>query len=300
MQKFFLLQLITFLAAFLLFQIELIVAKLILPHYGGSYLVWGACVVFFQAFLVLGYWYSHVVGKKISIAYVTRYHLILLLIPLLSFPGRPLVIEPTQPSWPLAMGVFWELFRTIGLVFFVLSTISIITQNWLAASQLPQRFNPYSLYAYSNFGSLAALLSYPFLFEYFFNLDVQLKFWRWGYFLLIAIYAVACGVIQGQRQDKVTADKRRAIPGVDILRWLLLGAAGVMLFLAVTNMITLEIAPIPLFWVITLSIYLVTFILNFKEKSWCPAWISKKVHLLLGLSVLLFFFFLSTYTPHPY
>lgn len=290
MKKIRLLNFITFLSAFLLFQIELIIAKIFLPHYGGSYLVWGSCIVFFQAVLLLGYLYAHYVIRALGIARYRYAHLALLFLPLLFFPGKPLIVTYTGSSFSLAADVFFRLTVTIGPVFFVLSTISLFTQAYLAGSTLPARDNPYALYSVSNLGSFAALLTYPFVFEYFLPLSGQLAVWRGLYFFLIALHIVALPAIKvmihDAREEKQSVEREK----LDVRRWFLLGAGGAMMFLSVNNIITIKIAPLPLLWILPLSIYLLAFVLNFKRSPWCPAWVSGKIHVVLGFSVLLYFF----------
>lgn len=280
---------IVFLSAFLLFQIELIISKILLPYFGGSYLVWGACVVFFQAILLLGYYYSHLALRKIGIYKYRYFHMAVWLLPLLFFPGRPLTSIHTR-YLPMVIDVFLQLFIAIGIVFFVLSTTSVIFQGWLAASDLPERKNPYILYAVSNLGSFAALLTYPFLFERFFNLDTQLISWRIGYFILVLLYLAVFRMIKVNYTPEEKEDKIVSINLNRRVSWFLLGASGVILFLAVTNIITSVIAPIPLLWVVPLCLYLVSFVLNFKEKPWYPRWIKDNFYTIAGFSALLFFF----------
>jgi spermidine synthase len=289
MEKIFILDVLIFQAAFLLFQIELIISKIVLPIFGGSYLVWGACVVFFQTMLLLGYLYSHLIIKKLGIFRYRYFHLILLLMPLLFFPGRPLPTINAHPWVPMPIDVFFQLLKSLGLVFFVLSTTSIIFQGWLAVSELPERQNPYILYAASNLGSFVALLSYPFLFEATLDLNAQLLIWRWGYLLFLGLHLIVFRIV-GVSQ-KIIEPKPDSIPinSKERLRWLLLSAAGVIMFLSVTNIITYEIAPIPLLWIIPLCIYLVSFVLVFKKHPWYPDWIKENFHLTVGFSILLYF-----------
>lgn len=291
MRKISVLNLITFLAAFLLFQIELIISKTLLPNFGGSYLVWGACVVFFQAVLFLGYLFAYVILKKIGIKTFKLYYLALFLMPLLFFPGRNIPeIGLINSSIPLVLNVFWHLIRTIGPVFFVLSTAAVILQAWLADSDLPQKTNPYTLYALSNLGSFAALLSYPFLFELFLDLNAQFLLWRIIYFLLLGLIIYAVFSIKIIRENKIGRIWNiEAVAWTDCLRWFLFSAAGVIMFLSVTNIITYEIAPIPLLWVAPLCIYLLSFVLSFKQRPWVPPWIENKFYLTFGWSLALFF-----------
>lgn len=279
---------ITFLSAFLLFQIELIIGKVFLPNFGGSYLVWGACVVFFQAVMLFGYKYSQVIGERVGIDRYRKYHCILALLPLLVFPGRSLPMNYQIHSIPMVLDIFLHLSIVIGLVFFVLSTTSIIWQMWLGSSNLKESKNPYALFAVSNMGSFVALLSYPFYFELFFDLNVQQNIWRILYLVFVGLQWLAFRLIP----VKPSRVKQKSIKRVDpkkAVGILLYSAAGVMMFLSSTNIVTAEIAPIPLLWVIPLTIYLLSFVLNFKRKPYCPRWIISEFNLISGLGILYFF-----------
>jgi len=291
----------SFLSAFLLFQIELVIAKIFLPRFGGSYLVWGSCIVFFQFALLLGYLYAHVAIRKLGMYRYRYLHLIPILLPLLFFPGRALPEIIAHPGLPLVVDIFIQLAATIGMAFFVLSTISIVTQSWLAHSDLPESRNPFTLYAVSNAGSFLGLLSYPFLFEIYFDLDTQVAIWRILYVLFILTYIVSLRAVTYSSKDvpagavfgkAVFADGFR-LSGEGARRklsWFLLSAAGCILFLAVTNVMTYEIAPCPLLWVVPLCIYLVSFTLTFRDRPLYPKWITDKFHLVMGFSVLIYFF----------
>ena len=199
-------QAIVFISAFLLFQLELIVGKAILPYFGGSYLVWGACVVFFQAALMAGYYFANFILRRVPGRTYRLFHLGLFLLPFLSYPGQPLVFSAPTGKWPMVLEVFVDLLVGIGPVFFILSTMSIFWQAWFAQSSLPQRENPYQLFASSNGGSLSALLSYPLLFELCWGLDVQQQFWRIFYLALWALQAWAVLAIpwrkEGGKEEK--------------------------------------------------------------------------------------------------
>ncbi len=295
-----LLSLITFLAAFLLFQIELIIAKIFLPNYGGSYLVWGACLVFFQAILLLGYWFAHAMTTRLGIEKYRLIHLGLLAATLLFFPGKNLQIIFGQTSLPLVADIFLRLALNIGLVFFVLSTMSLVTQVWLSGSKLPARFNPYFLYAVSNLGSFAALLTYPFVFELLLDVHQQLLIWRIGYFVLIGLNVLAFFQVPLDLQSLKVKEGGLADPTLTRrtrLRWLLLGAGASMMFMSVSNLITYELPPVPLFWIFPLSIYLLSFVLNFKKDPWCPHWVANRIQVIIGLSALYYFFIQKLLLP---
>jgi spermidine synthase len=296
-RKIFPLQITVFLAAFLLFQIELIISKIFLPKFGGSYLVWGACVVFFQAILLLGYYYSHLVVQRFGILRYRPLHLVLLFLPLFWFPGRSLPDINAQFQIPMVISVFLQLLYTIGPVFFVLATTSIIFQSWLAASELPERANPYALYAVSNLGSFAALLSYPFFFEIFFDLGKQLQIWRICYLFLLGLHLVVFKSIRMGQEAKAQEQALDPISSKDKLRWLLLSFSGAVMFLSITNIITYEVAPLPLLWIIPLCIYLISFVLVFKQKPWYPNWISEKFHFTIAFSLLFYFLTLKRIIP---
>jgi len=282
---------ITFLSAFLLFQIELIVAKLFLPHYGGSYLVWGACIVFFQAVLLAGYVFAHTFLKRLGTSSYLKVHLLLLFIPFLFFPLLNFHLSFGVISLPLVVDIFWRLIITIGPVFFALSTMSLVTQSWLSASFLKGRDNPYGLYAVSNLGSFAALLTYPFIFEQYLTNTEQLQIWRALYLVLVFGNWLAWGLIKtdGRRFDEERTIVVAPVSIKQILSWLCLGAAGVVMFLSVTNIITYEVAPVPLLWVIPLGIYLMGFVLNFKRNPWCPSWIIRFIGPIIGLAAMMYF-----------
>jgi spermidine synthase len=301
MRKVHALYALCFISAFLLFQIELVIAKIFLPKFGGSYLVWGGCIVFFQFALLMGYLYSHLVIRKFGMHRYRYLHLILMLLPLLFFPGRALPEINAHPGIPLMIDIFLQLSLTIGLAFFVLSTISIVTQSWLAHSDLPERRNPYILYAVSNVGSFLGLLSYPFLFEMYFDLDTQVAIWRILYVLFLLLYLISLRTIDFTNRDvpsvtlfdKSIFSKRYRLTDEAVRRkfyWFLLSAAGCILFLSVTNIITYEIAPSPLLWIIPLCIYLLSFVLTFRDKPLYPGWITEKFHVVMGFSVVIFFF----------
>ena len=299
MKKVSIFNLITFLAAFLLFQIELIVSKMLLSDFGGSYFVWGACVVFFQVVLFLGYLYSYIILSGIGVKRYKPFHLVLFLLPLLCFPGKAMPqIHAVHLNLPLVLSVFWHLSLIIGPVFFVLSTTSVILQSWLADSDLAEKHNPYTLYALSNLGSFAALITYPLFFEAFFDLSQQLLIWRLFYFLLVGLNVIAIFAVKVSSEGR--AAKIWSLNGVswqDCLRWLLFSAAGVIMFLSVTNIFTYEIAPVPLLWVVPLCIYLASFVLNFKQNPWSPAWVEDKFYLTFAWGVVMFFITLMRILP---
>ena len=263
-----------FFAAFLLFQIQPMISKAILPLFGGSYLVWASCMMFFQAVLLLGYWYAHKIQRLFSVLRYAKWHWILLLIPLVMFPYRFSNLYGAENNLPLYLSVPMLLLFNVGLPFFALSTASIILQSWFSKSDLPGSQNPYMLYGASNIGSMLALLSYPVVFEPLWDLSKQGYIWWIGYAILFGLFAVC-----KPRGDKISGELKEETPPEkesfrNIASWFLLSFAACFSLLAVTNTLTLDIASVPFLWVLPLSVYLLTFVLTFKRNPWYPAWIN--------------------------
>ncbi|PIQ89163.1 MAG: hypothetical protein COV72_04560 [Candidatus Omnitrophica bacterium CG11_big_fil_rev_8_21_14_0_20_42_13] len=280
---------VIFFAAFLLFQIELIISKVLLFNFGGAYTVWGAALVFFQATLLLGYAYSHFVLTKIGIRRYRYIHFTILFLALLFFPGRGLPQMVLIQKIPMVVNIFLQLARCIGPVFFLLSTTSVIFQAWFSMSGLPERKNPYVLYAVSNLGSFAGLLTYPFFFELFFGLSRQLNMWRIIYFFLLLLHVAVFMLVKPDKNGAADKELSAPIANKEKWHWFLLSIAGVVMFLSVTNIITYEITPMPLLWIMPLCIYLFSFVLSFKKKPWNPPWLKEKFYIIIAYSILLFF-----------
>jgi hypothetical protein len=293
----FLLKTVVFISSFLLFQIELIISKIFLPDFGGSYLVWGASLVFFQAILLAGYLYAFASTKKLGVLKNRLVQAVLLAIPLtIFFPGQNIQAISQSPHLPLVLDIFVKLFFSIGPVFFALSTLSVFAQSWLSQSDLPGHDNPYTLYGVSNLGSLTGLFTYPFLFKAYLGIDQQLTIWRLAYLVMVVLYTILLITLKTGKTIPAakTAEKLEPVKG---FYWFLLSCASVMMFMSVTNTITYEIAPLPLIWIIPLGIYLLAFVFNFKRKPWYPEWISEKFHACAGLSILLFFMASKLFFP---
>ncbi|MBL4847224.1 MAG: spermidine synthase, partial [Planctomycetes bacterium] len=182
MSRFGRLRAFVLLGALLLFGLEPLVGRLLLPASGGGFHVWAACLLFFQSALFLGYLYTHVLSKIVG-----RGHLLLVLLPLAFLPIgrflRELDPDPTSPT----TSILAVLTISIAIPFVLLSTTGVIAQRWLAESDLPQRENPYQLYAASNAGSFVALLAYPLLIEPLLGLHVQRIIWSVAYLLYVGL-----------------------------------------------------------------------------------------------------------------
>ena len=258
-----------FLSAFLLFQVEPLIAKMILPWFGGVAAVWTVCLVCFQVVLVLGSFYAHLLTQLRRSRTQGWLHAALLAASLLVLPILPRdSLKPMGPQHP-ALHIFWVLLLTVGLPFFLLSATSPLLQAWLAsASKDP---SVYRFYALSNAGSLLGLLSYPFLVEP--RLSTLRQGWGWSF--AYAAFAVACGAIAVSQQGSEAFAARDEANGAPLdwntrALWMALPACSSALLLAITNHISQNIAAVPLLWIIPLGLYMLTFILCFGSSRWYP------------------------------
>ena len=250
-----------------------IIAKQILPWFGGSAAVWTTCLVFFQFLLLAGYAYSDWTTRRLAPRRQVAVHIALLVLSLVSLPivadasWKPAGDE--DPTWRI-LGL---LAFTIGLPYFLLSTTGPLVQAWFART-FPSG-TVYRLFALSNFGSLLALLSYPFFFEFWVATKVQAWGWSAAYAAFVALCA-ASAVYSARSQPRaaafVTADNEApagpAPTAGAYAAWLLLSAMGSFMLLAVTNHITHDVASVPFLWVLPLTLYLLSFILCFEGRGW--------------------------------
>jgi len=259
-----------FLSAFLLFQIQPIVAKMILPWFGGSSSVWSVCMVFFQAELLLGYAYVHWLHEKLTPHRQVLVHVSLLALSLLMLP---VAADPTwkgdaltDPSW----AVFIVLTIAVGAPYLMLSTTGPLMQAWyaLAFTKAGTEIKPYRLYALSNLASMLALLSYPVVIEPFFGVQHQANMWSIGY-AIFALGALLTGlVVWKSHASKQTTKQVDTTPAArpsfsECVLWIGLAATASILLLTLTQQLTNDVAPVPFLWVLPLSIYLLSFILCF-------------------------------------
>lgn len=256
-------------SAFLLFQIEPTIAKMILPWFGGSANVWTTCLLFFQIMLLLGYLYAHLVVRYVHPKLQVVLHIGLLAISLLALPVIP------SPAWkPVgnedpALRILGLLAVTIGIPYFLLSTTGPLVQAWYA-----RRFQggiPYRLYALSNAGSMVALISYPVLVEPRFSTRIQALGWSLGYAAFVALCGVAAFSVRKYGGEKAAEEMAAPAPAPDWklqLWWILLPACATVLLLAVTNFLSQDVAAIPFLWVLPLILYLLSFILCFDKENW--------------------------------
>lgn len=262
-----------FTSAFLLFLLQLITAKQILPWFGGSAAVWVTCMVFFQFGLLFGYVYSDWSSRRLSPKQQAIIHVALLILSLALLPLIPDAswkqIDTGNPAWRI-LGV---LSITIGLPYFLLSTTNPLVQAWFARTY--PNASPYRLFALSNLASLLALLGYPLVIESWLTTVRQAQVWSVLYAALVALYCAAAwhSVRAGPGAQTQHAHERKEAAEVPPTRgtywlWAIFPAMGSLLLMAVTNHLSQNIAAIPLLWVLPLSLYLLTFILCFDGRGW--------------------------------
>jgi hypothetical protein len=276
-----------FVAAALLFWVQPMFAKMVLPLLGGSPAVWNTCVVFFQAALLAGYGYAHVAPARFGARRHAALHLGLMLLPLLILPiGIPASWDRPYDAAPI-LWLLGLVALAVGLPFFVVATSAPLLQSWFAGTRHATAKDPYFLYAASNLGGLAALLSYPLLLEPHLGLATQSRLWTWGYGLLVVL-TLACAMalwVSGTRRANEDVNRARAVgplaPAVASpapsplplgrqLRWLALAFVPSSLLLSVTTYLTTDIAAVPLLWVVPLALYLLTFIVAFARRRLMP------------------------------
>jgi uncharacterized membrane protein len=264
-----------FVSALLLFSVQPLFTKMILPRLGGSPAVWSIAMVFFQSLLLFGYAYAHYLMTIRNRVIPVIVHLTLLIIALLTLP---LAIGESWSSPPESGYALWlsGLFAvTIGLPFFALAANNPLLQAWFVRAGHPAARDPYFLYASSNIGSFLALLSYPVLLEPMLSLRMQNLLWTSGYGLLIVLIA-GCGVLLLRAPPYQTVESTTggaAAPAVNWAsrgRWVFLAAVPSGLLIAVTTHISTDVAAAPLLWVLPLSIYLLTWVLVFQARPLLP------------------------------
>jgi hypothetical protein len=266
-----------FLGAFLLFLIEPLFAKLILPWFGGSAAVWATCLVFFQTALLLGYLYADATIRRLVPKRQSALHLGLMLVSLLWLPIAPQIFWRSHVQIDPAWRILGLLTFSIGLPFVLLSATSLLLQTWYARCSSGR--SPYHLFALSNLASLLALLSFPFLIEPRFSSRQQSILWS-SVYGLFAICCSTCAWLSRSRVTNSIADgppreqaEENAPPSLSARAfWLSLSACSSMMLLAVTNHLAQNVAPVPLLWVIPLALYLFSFTLVFAKRQFYSSW----------------------------
>jgi len=273
-----------FLSALLLFSVQPMIAKMVLPVLGGAPATWAVSLCFFQAVLLLGYAYAHLIGTRLPRRAALALHGAVLAAALLMLPiGLPVWFGP-----PPADAYFWLmalLAVSVGAPFFALSATAPLLQAWFAGLGHDRSASPYFLYAASNAGSLAALLAYPTVIEPLLPLTVQAQVWA-ACFLVLALMIAGCGVLMLTRDPPLLSSAAASVPSNaivtkvdwrDRLGWVVLAFVPSGLLVACTTFLTTDLASAPLLWVIPLALFLATFIIVFRD----PPLVSPRLMLVL-------------------
>ncbi|MFO0883736.1 MAG: hypothetical protein U0894_06035 [Pirellulales bacterium] len=267
-----------FVSAFLLFQVQPVISKTILPWFGGSPAVWTTCMLFFQVLLLGGYAYAHVLSRYLPTGKQGSVHCILLLLGILTLPINPSDYwKPHDTSNPSGQ-ILWLLLCKVGIPYLLLSSTGPLVQAWF--SKLYPGRSPFRLYALSNVGSLGALLTYPFLIEPMLNVKMQGYSWSVLFVLFVALVEVL-GVSlfllskRGEIEGKIDVPYERpsheigGSPNLGLgIYWVFLAFLASLMFLSVTNHVCQDIAVVPFLWVIPRSLYLLSFIISFDSPRW--------------------------------
>src|SRR4051812_7229926 len=269
-----------FVSALLLFAIQPMFTKMVLPRLGGSPSVWSIAMVAFQTFLFIGYVYAHLLTRALSPRRAALVHLGFLALVASSLPlgiAKGFDVPPADGVMIWLVALFAA---SIGLPFIMLSATAPLLQNWFIATGHPQARNPYVLYAASNLGSFFALMAYPFVLEPFLSLRMQGVLWSSGYAMLaVGICVTALLAVrpvfesldlplpQNVHLNVHLALRHRILQWFN---WTLLMAVPAGLCIAVTAFITTDLAAVPFLWVLPLALYLLTFVGVFRERPWIP------------------------------
>jgi hypothetical protein len=261
-----------FLSAFLLFLVQPLLAKYILPWFGGSPGVWTVCLLFYQVLLTAGYGYAHLLANRRTQRRQAAIFLVLLLLTVACLPVTPsrtwIPESLSMPTWHILR----LLLASVGACYFLLSSISPLLQSWF--SRIWIESSPYRLYTLSNLGALMAILSYPFIIEPTSSLGFQTKLWSGLYLLFAALCSVCVFRLrnvgnQAASNPVIPVEDPATRPApMDRVMWLSLSALAVVMLMATTNQLCLDVAVIPLLWLVPMGIYLLSFILCFDSERW--------------------------------
>lgn len=276
-------------SAFLLFQVQPMLARYVLPWFGGTPAVWTVCMLFFQVFLFLGYAYAHALQRWFKMPWQALIHVGLVIVAVFFLPIEPSTDWRAAESTTPIFSILMLLATTVGVPYFLLSSTGPLLQVWFARAH--EGRSPYPLYAVSNLGSFVALLTYPLVFEPLLPVSNQVDLWSWGF----GAFAVLCSIIafhlavtyRGESQVReAVSEEVSEVSGTTRVLWIAMPASATLFLLSVTNHITQDIAAIPLLWVIPLSLYLLTFILCFESDRWYrpKTYAAQLVALIIGLA----------------
>jgi spermidine synthase len=258
-----------FLSAFLLFWFEPMVGKMMLPFLGGAASVWITCLLFFQLMLLTGYAYAHLLERYGTVRNQIVIHSMMLLVVFLFLPVRFSARPDEGASAHAAAWLLWQLIKTVGIPFAVVSTTAPLLQNWVSKTRTESVRDPYFLYAISNAGSLIGLVMYPLLIEPRIGVRTQSWWWFAAYAALtLMVFAASAFVWKSRQHDSrmESVDSTNAPSWRTRLFWLAAAFVPSGLMIAVTNHILLNLASVPFLWVIPLAVYLITFMLAFGRR----------------------------------
>lgn len=264
----------TFLGSALLFLVQPMAAKMLLPVFGGSPAVWTAAMLFFQVALLGGYAYAHFSNQKWGAKNQSRLHLVgffliaLLLMLTMNFEFIQSISSRFALSSFPAFAVGLILLCTVGLGYFIVASGSPTLQRWFSTTSDKDAKDPYFLYATSNIGSLLGLFAYPFLIEPNFGLSDQLKMWRFGFGCLLVLFGLCAVLVSKASVESPEPEASRfSIEWSRRLKWVFWSAVPSSALLGVTSYVSTNVAPIPLIWIVPLTLYLITFIVAFGKKQ---------------------------------
>jgi hypothetical protein len=278
-----------FLSAVLLFSVQPLVGKLLLPLLGGAPSVWNTVMVFFQAMLLAGYAYAHysvkVLGRAQPWVHVALLVVAALLLPFGISADPSSAMQNKSPAfWVLLM-----LTKNIGLPIFVLASTAPLLQKWFASTRHSAAKDPYFLYAASNLGSFGSLFAYPLLVEPYLRLRDQTTSWSLGFWVL-AFCIAGCAIISRTGRDAATSqevedNQNASVTRATVWKWIGLSFVPSSLMLGVTNFITTDVASVPLLWVLPLALYLFTFVIAFSKHSKKAEFTSSRAVPILAIAV---------------
>ena len=258
-----------FASALLLFAVQPMFTKMVLPFLGGAPAVWSVAMVFFQGALLAGYAYAHLLARTLTPGWAALVHLVVLAGAAMTLPIGIVTGLGSPPSSGIELWLVALFAASIGLPFVALAASAPLLQSWFAVSGHRQAKNPYVLYAASNLGSFAALLFYPFLLEPLISLRGQARLWSIGFAALAVLIGIAGLLVS--RVEAIPAAPAKAGPKPNMaerLGWTALAAIPSGLVIAVTAHITTDVAAAPFLWVVPLALYLLTFVALFRERPW--------------------------------
>jgi len=281
-----------FISAFLVFQIQPIISKIILPWFGGGASVWTTCILFFQFFLLVGYLYAYILSKIFKVKHQVVVHLVCLLFSLFLLPYNIADIQNIITSEPPTWGVLKVLFFGLGIPYLILSANTPLLQHWFTRET--HGANPYRLYAISNIAAFLALVSYPVVIEPFMTLDWQVKLWSSIYWIFVLLVAwIFFIVVKENNKDRLFIPEHIINPQVGFFRpilWFMLSALGVVLLVSTTNALTQNVPPMPFLWLAPLAIYLLTYVVAFSNLAIYVRYLWLPFYMLLSFVALLIYF----------